>query len=793
MWKNYLKTSFRSLWRHRFYTSVNILGLSVGVACCLLIMLFVKHELSYDQFYANSQRIYRVALDGRGLFTPALLGKQFKEDYPQVEAYTRVSGLYPNTFVVDDKVISEPGGSSADSTIFQVFSMELLEGDANTALSQPNSVVLTKSLAEKYFPAGNTVGKVVKIGGVTSVITAVVADPPTSTHFPFRYLMAMPADEWVTKGNWTANNFYTYVKLQEGYAKEELEAQMPDFVRKYIGPELISFTGHATFDEYLEAGNEHFFLFLPLTDIHLRYPRFSMGNGGSINNVYVFSIVAIFILVIACVNFINLTTAKSAGRSKEVGMRQVLGAVRSELVKQFLLESFIVSLFSVILAVVLAMLAMPFFNELAGKSFGAPDLFTKQALAALGGLFLVVALLAGGYPAVFLSGLKPVVALKGELKGKKSSAFLRKTLVGFQFGVSIFLCIATFTVFSQLNYLSNQTLGMETSQVLVVRRGHVVGEKAEFFKNQVEANANIAFAAVSDSYPSERHSNRRYLSVGESTSDYNFTTVFTDENYLKTLGIELLEGRFFESNRTTDTANIMVNEATARELGWQSPIGQKLSRRGEGEFTVIGVVKDFNYNSLKSKVGGLVIHRYSRNVPFSAAYLVRISGNYNDALSHIKEVWESTVPEEPFDYTFLDDSFSRLYEAEERFGQVFTTFSVLAILIACLGLFALAAFTLQKRFKEIAIRKVLGASTLSITTLVLMDFTKLVLLGAVVAVPLAFYGAEGWLKNFEYRVHLSMFLFLLPVVAVIVIAWLTVAFQSVKTAKANPVDALKQE
>lgn len=793
MWKNYFKISVRSLWRHRFYTFINIAGLSVGVACCLLILLFIQHDLSYDKFYADHDRIFRVALNGRGPYTPARLGKQFKEDYPQVESYTRINGLFPATFVVGEKVISEAGGAMVDSTIFEVFDMRFLEGTPQTALTEPNSVVLTKSLADKYFPRESALGKIIKSSGESAKVTAVVADPPSNTHFPFRYLIAMSREEWATKGWWTGNNFYTYVKLQNGGQKSSLEAQMPAFVEKYIGPELIAFSGHATFAEYLEAGNERFFTFLPLADIHLLHPRFSLGRGGDINNVYIFSSVAFFILLIACINFINLTTAKSASRSKEVGMRKVLGAGRPELIQQFLVESFMVSLASIGIAIGLARLILPFFNELSGKNFLPSDLWATDSLKFMGALFLIVSLLAGSYPAFHLSAFKPVVALKGELRSSWSSTFLRKVLVSFQFGVSIFLIIATVAVFSQLSFLTDQKLGMETRQVLAVKGGHAVGEKSHVFKEQLLSNPNISAVAISNVYPSQPHNDWNYKTVEDNPVTYGFSNLFTDAQYQQTLEIELVAGRYFEEGRATDTASIVINEAAVRELGWENPIGQKLSR-GDGEdYTVIGVVKDYNYYTLKSKVRGLVI-RYDPKLHLKhAAYLIKVNGNYGEAIDHISSVWTSLVPEEPFDYVFLNDSFARLYESEQQFGKVFTSFSVLAILIACLGLFALAAFTLQKRFKEMAIRKVLGAGVFSITKLVLSDFTKLVVLGAVVAVPLAYYLIAFWLDNFAYRMQLNVYLFALPVFAVTILSWLTVSYQAVRTAIANPVSALKQE
>lgn len=793
MWKNYFKTSFRSLWRHRFYTLINLLGLSVGVACCLLIMLFIRHDLSYDTFYKDHDRIYRVALNGVGPFTPARLGKQFKEDYPQVEAYTRVNGLFSVPFVTESSVISEPGGAFADSTFFEVFDVKFVEGNSQTALNEPNTVVLTKSLADKYFPGESALGKIIKSSGESAKVSAVVADPPTNTHMPFRFLLPVPREEWATHGWWTGNNFFTYVKLQEGYPKEDLEAQMPEFVRKYIGPELISFSGHATFDEYLAAGNKRFFTFLPVADIHLYYPRFSMTKAGNIDNVYIFSAVAFFILLIACINFINLTTAKSSNRFREVGMRKVLGAGRNQLIQQFLVESFVVSLGSMLLALGLATLALPFFNSLSGKTFENADILSLDTIGALAVIFFAVSVLAGSYPAFHLSSLKPVRALKGELKTSRSGGFLRKTLVSFQFGISILLVIATLAVFSQLSFLSEQKLGMETSQVMVIKGADAVGEKAQYFKDQLLANSQIEAVGLSNVYPSQPHYDWSYKTMGDNPVSFDFSNLFTDDSYQQVLGIELVSGRYFDKNRASDTASILLNEAAVRELGWQDPIGQRLSRGDSEHYTVIGVVKDYNYYSLKNKVRGLVV-RYDPNLHTKyASYLVKVTSSFPQVVDDVRELWTTLAPEAPFDYTFLDESFARLYEAEQKFGEVFTSFSVLAVFIACLGLFALAAFTLEKRFKEIAIRKVLGASVVSITRMILSDFTRLVLIGAVVAVPLAWVLINLWLENFAYRMSISAFHFLIPVAGVLLISWITVSYQSVKTAVSNPTKALKQE
>ncbi|CAD5270508.1 MULTISPECIES: ABC transporter permease [unclassified Imperialibacter] len=796
MWKNYFKISLRSLWRQKFYSSINIMGLSVGIACCLLIIIYIKHDLSYDRFWREGDRIYRIAINDRGPYTPTRLGALLKSDYPEVESYTRLNGLYDFSFAIGDNVFSEPGGSLADSTVFDVFDVKFIEGTPRGALSEPNTVVLTKSVADKYFPHETAVGKIIKSSGDAVKITAVVEDPPINSHMPFKYLVAMPHEYWVTTGWWTGNNFFTYVKLVEGASEEAFEAKMLDFMRKHMAKDLMETYHYEDFDDYLASDDSYRFTLVPIQRIHLNYPRLTLAeSAGSMDNVYIFSAVAFFILLIACINFINLSTARSGSRSKEVGIRKVLGSVRGELIRQFMVESFLISIFSLGLAILLSLVALPYFNDLSGKQFLSTDLITVENMLWLTLLLTAVGIIAGSYPALYLSSFKPVAALKGELKSGKSGSFLRKALVSFQFAISIFLVIATVIVYQQINHMTDQKLGFNSSNTMVIKAGSALKDSGPFFRSKLLESPNIESVATSTTYPSQFIGDWGYSTVGDVKENYSLYTMFADSYYLETMGVELAQGRFFSRELASDTASIVLNEAAVRELGWDDPIGQRLERT-EGVFTVIGVVKDFNFSSLKRKIGSLAIrydpeiHKTKRG---SAYYLARVNGNYQETVNYVNELWGTTAPEEPFDYDFVDQAFAKLYESEAKFGKIFTVFSALAILIACLGLFAMAAYTLEKRFKEIAIRKVLGASVFSITTLVLSDFTKLILLGSVIAVPFAFYVMEQWLQEFAYRMELGILVFLIPVLSVTLLAWLTVIYQSLKTATGNPVNALKQE
>lgn len=795
MWKNYFKVSLRSLWRQKFYSVINVLGLSVGIACCLLIIIYIKHELSFDKFWKDGDRIYRVTIEDRGPYTPTRLGAFLKAEYPDVESYSRLNGLYSFSFAIDDAVFSEPGGATADSTVFDVFDIKFIEGAPEKALSEPNTVVLTRSIANKYFPNESAVGKIIKSSGDAVKVTAVVEDPPANSHMPFKYLVAMPHEYWATTGWWTGNNFFTYVKLVEGASEVDFESKLIDFMRKHMAKDLMETYGYDSFDQYMASDDAYRFTLVPISEIYLNYPRMSLDKRGDMKNIYIFSAVAFFILLIACINFINLSTARSGSRSKEVGIRKVLGSVKGELFRQFMVESFLISLFSLVLAMLLAIGALPFFNDLAGKQFQIGDLLSTENFIWLTGVLFVVGIIAGSYPALYLSSFKPVAALRGELKSGRSGNFLRRALVSFQFAISIFLVTATVIVYQQINHMTNQKLGFNSSNVMVVKAGAATRESGVFFKNKLLENPNIESVALATSYPSQFIGDWGYKTVGDVVDNHSLYTQFVDASFLETMGIELASGRFFSKDLVSDTASIVINEAAVRELGWEDPIGQRLSRT-EGTFTVIGVVKDFNFRSLKQKIGGMAI-RYDPHVHEAnwgnAFYLLKVNGNYKETVDYVAGLWATVVPEEPFDFDFIDEAFAKLYESEMKFGNIFSVFSGLAILIACLGLFAMAAYTLERRFKEIAIRKVLGATVFSITSLVLTDFTKLILYGSVLAVPVAFYAMDSWLNEFEYRMQLGVVVFLIPVLAVTLVAWLTVMYQSVNTATDDPVKALKQE
>lgn len=800
MFKNYFKISVRSLLKQRFYSFINISGLALGLAACLLILLYVTRELSYDQYHKDGDRVYYVANGTSGAWTPARLGIQMKIDFPEVEEIARIQGPFSQTFKVNNQVFKEDRGYNADSAFYQIFTVDFLEGNPSEALTEPNSIVLTETLAHKLFNFESALGQIIKVDGNDVQVTGVVADPPKNTHFRYSYINSYPNESWVTIGNWTGNNFFTYVKLSPGATPEQVQAKIPDFVREYIGPELIKYSGHLSYDEFLAAGGKKTYSLIPMQKLHLYYPHLAKSNG-SIDNVYIFSIVAAFILLIACINFMNLSTARSAMRSKEVGMRKVLGSLRRQLISQFMVESILVCLLASFLALGIASLSLPGFNQLSNREFSYEDLLQVSTLVKLFILMLTVGLLAGAYPAFVLSSFKPIKALKGESQtGGKGNAVLRKGLVAFQFAISIFLIVSTVVVYNQLSFINEQNLGFEPDQVLVVKNADRLQGKREAFKARLERIPSVESIAMTSTYASGGVSDWGYQTIEENPRSYGFRNMFATTDYLETMGLELIEGRNFNKDLVSDTANIIINEKAKKWLGYDDVLGTKLSR-GDGEnYTIIGVVKDFNFASLKSDIEPFIIRLMGDDGlvqgswPAGNYFTLKVVGNYQETVSQVQNAWVETISDEPFEYVFLDEAFNSLYEDEQRFGKMFTASSGLAIVIACLGLFALAAFTLQRRYKEIAVRKVLGASVQSLTFMVVKSFTLLVLIGAFVAIPVGYLIMQGWLSDFAYQINLNNpLLWILPVIGVAAIAWLTVGYQSVRTATSNPVKALRSE
>jgi putative ABC transport system permease protein len=809
MLKNYLKIGWRNLLKNKTFSLINIIGLAIGLSCFILISLFVLDELSFDRFNANADRIYRVNSDlifnGSELRLPVasdMMGSTLKKDYPQVEEFTRVFTSNGSKLIRKGNLfINEARVAHVDSTFFRIFSFSSVNGNTETALNEPNTVVITESTAKKYFGNGDPVGKTIETndaGKTLYHVTAVIRDMPSNSHFHFDFLFSMKNVDY-NWGTYTSHNFFTYLVLKAGVDYKEFEKKFPDYVDRYVIPQASQFMQIKSRAEFEKAGNRLSYSLVPLTKIHLYSTdrNFELSPPGNIQYIYIFSAVAIFILIIACINFMNLTTAKSANRAKEVGIRKVLGTERKGLIFQFLSESILMVCFALVFALLIAMLVLPFFNTIASKSMHISNLFSTWLLPALVLLPFLVGLLAGLYPAFFLSRFRPVEVLKGNLSQGSRRAGLRSLLVVFQFTTSIILIIGTFIIYGQLHFIQTTNLGFNKDQVLIVDGANALGNKIEAFKNEILSNPGVRSGTISS-----------YLPVPSSRTDYTFskTPVMDsktgldlqvwniDYDYLKTMGMELSKGRNF-SKDFADSNAIIINETTAKIIGYDEPVGKTLYSMDQpgvppAVLHIIGVVKNFHFESLRENIGPLCFH-LGNSTGFVAFKITAAS--IPDVLKKAESSWKSLAPNMPYSYQFMDESFSEMYRSEQRVGTVVMIFSVLAILVACLGLFGLAAFVAEQRTKEIGIRKVLGASVQGIVQLLSRDFVRLVLISFLIAVPTAWYFMSKWLQDFAYRIQISWSVFFIAGLLALGIALMTISLQAVKAAVANPVRSLRAE
>lgn len=806
MFKNYLKVALRNFWKNKTFSLINIVGLAIGLCCFLLIAVYVLDELSYDRFHEKADRIYRVNSDirfgGNELSIPQtsdMMGASLKGDYPQVEEYTRLYTNSGNKLVKKgSEYINEFRVAHADSTFFALFTYPAIAGNTKTALDQPNTVVITESTAKKYFGTSDVLGKTIETNDDSSTIykvTAVIHDMPRNGHFNFDFLFSMKnvGYQW---GQYLSHNFNTYLLLKKGTDFRAFEKKFPQYIDKYVVPQARQYMQINSIQEFEKAGNKIVYTLTPLTDIHLRSDRsFEISPSGNIQYVYIFSAIALFILLLACINFMNLTTARSANRAREVGIRKVLGTQRKNLLLQFLTESTLMVFFSLVIAIGLTYFVLPLFNNVSGKTMSMSILFSPLVLPLLVALPLFVGLLAGSYPAFYLSFFKPIEVLKGQLSSARGNGRLRSTLVVFQFATAIVLIVGTMVVYSQLNYIRLKDLGFKKDQVLIVNDAYALNGKIESFKNEMLQQPGVAGGTISSYLPvsqSSRNDNSYSRdAVMDSKNGFNMQSWTIDYDYLKTMGMEIKSGRNFSKDFGTDTSAVIINETAAKFLNHTDPIGKKIYSLGSNSsYTIIGVVKNFNFESLHKTVGPLAffLGRSSGLVSFKVK-----AANIPAILKTVEGKWKAMAPGMPFSYRFMDDSFAEMYQSEQRAGKIALIFSVLAIVIACLGLFGLATFIAEQRTKEIGIRKVLGANVAGIVGLLSRNFVRLVFIAFVIATPVAWWVMSKWLQDFEYRIQLSWWIFLLAGLAALLIALFTVSFQAIKAAVANPVKNLRTE
>lgn len=802
MLKNYLLVAFRNISRQRFYAFLNVLGLTVGIASCLFITLYVKDELSYDRFHPDADRIYRVNLDAKlsaqeiavAVSCPPMAGALINE-VPEVESVVRVAQNNGVVMKYGENAFTQEKTFLADSNFFAFFNFPLLEGNSQTALREPNTLVLTERTAKKFFGEEKALGKLLTVGNDTTtyVVTGIAQNPPSNAHFGFEVILSGVSAPTFQDPIWMNNYIATYFKIHKNASPAVVKEKIDALTIKYIGPEVERFMG-MSLEQFKQQGSKFGYTLIPLTDIHLHSNyQAEIEPQGDIQYVYLFSVIAIFILIIACINFMNLATARSAGRAKEVGLRKTLGSLSSHLITQFLAESFLFSLIAATLALGAVYALLPLFNTLAGKELLFESLLSTELLIMLLVVILVVGLLAGSYPAFYLTSFRVTEVLKGKVREGMKGGSIRSGLVVFQFTVSIVLIIATTVIFQQMRYVQNKNLGLNRENVLVLSNTGQLKSNAQPLKQAIAGQSGIVAASYTNSVPSVNTEGASPFRIEGSDEDHLVVRYFADYDQVETMGFSLVEGRYFSRDFPADTASIVINEALMNELGWKEAVGKDLygfNRGGRVPYRIIGVVKDFHFETLRNNVRPIAMFLNTDN----ANYLtVRINGNPQEAVAAVENLWKQYAGNEPFEYSFLDQDFDALFRSEQRLGNLFTTFTVLAILIASLGLIGLAAFTAEKRTKELGIRKVLGASEFSLVNLLSKEFTKLVLIALVLAVFPAWYFASQWLQGFAFRVELSVWIFVAAGALSLLVALLCVVFQALRTARVNPAKSLRYE
>jgi len=807
MIKNYFIVAFRTLRRNLTFSLINIFGLAIGLSGCLLIFLFVYNELNYDRFHEKAGQIFRANLRFNmganqfdTAFCPVPLGPTMLSEYPEVLKSTRLFTLnYRNKNVhvkYREKQFKEKGFLWADSTVFEVFTIPLLVGDPNTVLENPNSVVLTPVTAEKYFGREDPVGKMLTLhDGSLYIVTGIAKEMPSNSHFKFDFLASFSSLKKSRDPEWYDTAVYTYVVLQKNFERQVLNKKLHDFSRKYVAPVIERGMG-MSYDKFIEAGNYFGFFIEPMLDVHLYS---SVGGGlsapGNIDTVIIFSAIAILILLVACINFINLATARSTLRANEVGVRKVVGSNRRQLIQQFLVESIIYSIISLFLALIIMEIALPFMNNFMGNQLTSDILMKGFAIPALLGLVMVVGISAGIYPAFLLSAFQPVEVLKGKIQTGIKGRKFRNILAVFQFTASIILIMGTLVIYNQLHFVRNKNLGFNKEQVVVIPNAVKLDSKQQTFKNNLKLHSGIINATYTDCLPQMMLEVKPFQKVGpESHENHTLITISTDYDFTDTYQIEIVKGRFFNEIHSTDTLAVLLNEAAVKSLNFHKPLDEKLILLGprKRKMDVIGVIKDFHLEPLHLNIRPMA-SILKRNIP-GEFLSVRIKPQkIQETLKYIEARWNRLVPQQPFEYVFFDDQFEQIYQNEIRSGKIFTVFSVLAIFIACLGLFGLASFTALNKTKEIGIRKVLGASASGIFIQLSKQFIKWVLFANIFAWPIAWYVMNRWLQNFAYRINIGLWSFVLAGTLALVIALLTVSYQAIRAAIANPVDALRYE
>lgn len=799
MFKNLFKIALRNILKDKTYSAINILGLTIGITCSLFLFLYILHELSYDRYHKNAENIYRIISNVKEpddaftwSFVQAPLGDELRDNYPEVKNAVRFFGTPRTEYRNGEKRFFEEDFYRTDSTIFDMFTYEFMEGDPATALDAPQSIVLTESIARKYFgSAKEAIGEALQNQQDEQLkITGVIKDVPTNSHFRFDALISRPTTSF-PPGAWGGFGVFTYIQLPQGYDLSKMEASLDKVVKEKVNPIFEQF------NIKVKYGLQR------ITDIHLHSKIADEAEeGGDISYIYIFGAIAVFMLIIACINYMNLATARSANRAKEVGIRKVMGSQRKQLIIQFITESLVITFVALMLSLILVYILLPGFNTLANKQLPFSYVMQAPVMLSLFGVVIFTGIVGGSYPAFYLSGFNPVSVLKGKLSTKGGTVVFRRVLVVTQFAISIFMLICTLIVFDQLTFMRNKDLGFDKEHVVRINlAGPELQSKATLLADRLRQTSQVAGVGMATASPGQ-NIGKNLFKVEDNDGkmvDRGVDLFTADFDFVKAMGMQIVQGRDFSRDIASDTIYaVLVNEAMVKRMGWTNPLGKKYVIEGGGpnntniEKHVVGVVKDYHQNSLYDMIEPLMI-LLDKNFRF--VFVRTAEGDVQRSLAAIENVWKEVYPTQPFEYQFLDSDFNSQYRADEKRSQIFTSFSILTVIIACLGLLGLAAFTTEQRTKEIGVRKVIGASVQNLVLLVSKEFFVLVGIGMLLAFPAAWYFTDNWLQNFAYRIELSgeWLTFIISALLAFVITLSTVGYHVVRAASANPVKSLRDE
>jgi putative ABC transport system permease protein len=805
MFNNLIKHSLRSFKRQRAYIIINILGLSIGIACSLLIALFVINEASFDKYNVRKDRIFRVILNGKisgqeitGAYTPAIMGPTLPKEFPEVEDFLRMDGSGPTVVEYEKQIITDNDIVQADSSFFNFFSIPVLKGDMKNLLNSPHKVVLSGSTAKKIFGNENPIDKMIKIGNDSTryLVTGVMGDIPENSHFRASMITSFLTNPRSKDTFWMNNSFSLYLLLKPNSSYTTVDTKFKDLIVKHVGPEVQKYFG-TTIEEFIKKGNKYRFFLQKLTDIHLD----NSVQGGfkapaDPKYLIIFGSIAILIVVIAAINFMNLATAQASRRAKEVGIKKIGGSTRRMLIYQFLSESLILSLFSLILALIFIKITLPYFNNLLGTPLVLNLFAFWYTLPVLLLFTVIVGIMAGSYPAFFLSSFNPYEVLKGTVKNSTGNGRLRRVLVVFQFAVSILLIVGTFIMNRQIKYMLNKDVGFSKEQLIVIERAHVIGNKMKSFKESVKRIPGVINISSSTSVPGRTNNNMGYMIEGRKDETILMSSAWVDYDYLDTYGMKLISGRPFSESFTTDKQACILNESSVKNfsiIDLEKTRILKPGEKGPESIQIIGVVKNFNYASLRNPIQPYILLLQDEDNYWGYISVKLSALNYSKTISDVEKVWKEYASNSPLQYYFLDADFEKMYSQEKQSARMAVIFAALAIFIASLGLFGLTSYTVEQRTKEIGVRKAMGSSIASIYVVISKEIIILVSISALIAWPIIYYYAGKWLENFYYKINLGVFSFVAGLIIALGIAVLTISYRVLQAARVNPAQSLKYE